>query len=296
MESQKQHLVLFGGIIIPIMFLAFGCGGGSKVTDVQKDTTSGDASSAVKEATTSNNVVYPAKKRVQETKHNIRVKAGDKAFEPLSEAMSGKEVDAEADLPSFPWPPSESAKAVEIPFDFLKNAQSKPIYLGDIDKKLRNAMSESGYDDRKSYFRVPNGFALVTQREHIKPDGTPRKLNRWGTIASETLDSFTLQEYFNFLFKANPGYYRTIAFIITSESFPRTGKPLTADGIDALLPQGRNRLSSSVAKSAFTNKHYITALIYEFKRTELGAIEPIQLNADAKTHLQKSNLWNELRI
>jgi hypothetical protein len=293
MESQKQRLVLFGGIIIPIMFLTFGCGGGPKVKEAA---TSGDASSAVKEATTSNNVVYSAKKRVQETKHNIRVEAGGKAFEPLSEAMSGKEVDAEPDLPSFPWPPSESAKAVEIPFGFLKNTQSKPIYLGDIDKKLRNAMSESGYDDRKSYFRVPNGFALVTQQEHIKPDGTPRKSNRWGAIAPETLDSFTLQEYSNALFKANPGYYRTIAFIVTSESFSQTGKPPTADDINNLLKQGRNRLSSSVAKSKFTNKHYITALIYEFKRTELGAIEPTQLNADAKTHLEKSNLWNKLRI
>jgi hypothetical protein len=247
MESQKQRLVLFGGIIIPIMLLAFGCGGSPKVKEAT--TTSGDASSAVKEATTSNNVVYSAKKRVQETKHNIRL-------EVASEAMSGKEVDAEPDLPSFPWPPSESAKSVTIHFDSLENTQSKPIHLEDIDKKLRNAMSESEYDDRKSYFRVPNGFALVTQREHIKPDGTPRKSNRWGAIMPETLDSFTLQEYSNALFKANPGYYRTIAFIVTSESFPRTEKPLTADGIDALLPHGRSRLSSSVAKSEFTNKHY----------------------------------------
>lgn len=297
MKSQKQRLILIGGVIIPIMFLASGCGDGPKVASDDAAPVS-SASGVAKGAAASDNVIiYAVKEKVQKT--NDKAPEKQKAVEAMkaeeAENKKAKEVEDDQDFPLFPWPPSESSKTVEIPITFFKNDPSKPTYLRDVDIKLRNAMSESGYDDRRSYFRVPDGFALVTQLEHIKRDGTPRKSNRWGESASETLDSFTWGEYFNALFKPNPGYYRTIAFIVTSKSFSRRDKPVTVDETKDWLQEGKNRLPSSVAKYKFTNDHDITALIYEFKKIESKNLETTRLNINAKTHLEKSNLWSKLR-
>ncbi len=297
MKSQKQYLVLIGGVIVPIMFLASGCGGGSKIASDDATPTS-SANVVAKGAADSDNVtIYAVKKRVQKT--NGKAPEKQKAVEAMkaekAEDKKAEKAEDNQDFPRFPWPPHESSKTVNITIAFLKSALPKPIYLRDVDSKLSNAMSESGYEDRKSYFRVPNGFALVTQLEHIKHDGTPRKSNRWGKSASETLDSFTWKEYFNALFKPNPGYYRTIAFIITSESFERRENPVTANEAESWLRKGKNKLPSSVAKDKFTSEHSIIALIYEFEKIESRDLEPKSLDIDGKTHLEKSNLWNKLR-
>jgi hypothetical protein len=79
--------------------------------------------------------------------------------------------------------------------------------LADVADRLERALNEAKYP-RWSYSSVQNGFALVSQMEQIKSDGTPSpEPARWSTDLP-WVTNMTLLEFIKVLANATPGYYR----------------------------------------------------------------------------------------
>ena len=72
-------------------------------------------------------------------------------------------------IPAFPWPPPRASTMMNIEDAALRVAGDSTT-LGQVDAELRAALNDAGYVD-KSYFAVPDGFALVTRLEQIDDDG-----------------------------------------------------------------------------------------------------------------------------
>lgn len=198
-------------------------------------------------------------------------------------------------IPEFPWPPPQASSTIVIPSKFLIYSTGKIVRLYDINKRLSTVMDSCGYLE-KSYYAVPDGFAVVTRLEQIKSDGTPKDApERWSTDVGP-LRRFSLQEYLRALFTANPGYYRIIVFIVTSHPFSQSKARVSHSEAMDWLRGGLNILPSSIGENVYTDDYNTTALIYEFELLEVSAKPNLKVpgRLGGQTHLEKSKLWNSL--
>jgi lipid-binding SYLF domain-containing protein len=202
--------------------------------------------------------------------------------------------DGESHIPSFPWPPPAASTEEVIPSAMLeKDAILKS--LGDLDAKLVSALRSNGYVER-SYYAVPDGFALVTRLEQIGPDGTPKTPpGRW-SLNSPSATVFTLRDYLRALFTADPGYYRVIVFIISDVPFSQAPRQTTYEETIIWLKGGLNVLPVEIASKPYGKTIASTVLIYEFEKDQ--GHDP-KLNQpgrlDAHMHLNKSGIWDSLQ-
>lgn len=202
----------------------------------------------------------------------------------------------EKDFPTFPWPPPQASAEVVIPDEFLRNAPGDTPPVSDVEKKLRDALAANGYAER-SYYAVPNGFAMVTRLEQIFEDGRSKDApERWAVDVSP-LRQFTLDTYLKALFTSNPGYYRIIVFIITPVLFETAEQQVSRDEAVKWLRKGLKELPDDVGAGQYSGSHVCTALIYEFEQTARGS--PAKQRAPsrlaAKDHLEKAKLWERLK-
>ena len=207
-------------------------------------------------------------------------------------------------IPEFlPAPPASATIVLPSPFFEIEvKADDKNIYLKDIDQVLNNSLVAAGYFE-KSYFAVPDGFAIVTRLEQINFDGTPKQgSKRWATevLPLRYFSSFEeyIEEYLVALFTANPGYYRIIVFIVTPHPFSQTAPEINRDEAEAWLTEGVNKLPKSIGQQVYSSDYTTTALIYEFEQPsgfeqdKINTVVPGRL--DGKSHLLKAGLWNAL--
>jgi hypothetical protein len=144
-------------------------------------------------------------------------------------------------IPHFPWPPPEASARQRIPSDRLRGTNPKISLLG-VARRLEAAFDQAGYGEIAYYF-VPKGFAIVSRLEQIKPDGTPLDVpDRWSReIAPPPV--YSLRAYIEALFSANPGHFRVVVFIVTSEPFAEdTNTQVTRDEALKWLVRGSNKL------------------------------------------------------
>ena len=89
------------------------------------------------------------------------------------------------------------------------------LHLADVANELERAFNSAGYVER-SYYAVPQGFAIAARLEMINPDGSPvAEANRWSaSIAPPKV--FSLSSYLQALLGATPGEYRVVVFIVTA--------------------------------------------------------------------------------
>ncbi len=81
-------------------------------------------------------------------------------------------------MPEFPWQPLRASAIMTIPSKFFKK-DNEPFLLDDIKKVISDALDSCGYVE-KSYYSVPEGFAIVTRLEHINENGSPKNISeRW---------------------------------------------------------------------------------------------------------------------
>ena len=203
-------------------------------------------------------------------------------------------------IPEFPLPAPPASATIVLPsffFDINEKANDEAIYLKDIAQILNNSLVTAGYFE-KSYFAVPDGFAIVTRLEQINSDGTPKQgSERWSTVV-KPLRTLSLRRYLEALFTANPGYYRIIVFIVTPHPFSQTAPEINRDEAEAWLREGVNTLPNSIGQQIYSSDYTTTALIYEFEQPsgfeedKVNIIIPGRL--DAKSHLLKAGLWNSL--
>ncbi|CAK8713706.1 hypothetical protein KKHLCK_02760 [Candidatus Electrothrix laxa] len=198
-------------------------------------------------------------------------------------------------IPQFPWPPPHPSAYSVIPSRLLPNLTNQN-HLKDVAKKLEAAFDQAGYSQKK-YYQVSDGFALISQLEQFDPDGTPRTPpDRWAADFRPP-KIFSLSSYLKALFTANPGRYRIIAFIVTSQPFKESKETVTREEAMSWLDDGMIVLPESIGKQPYTEKHYCTAFIYEFEqpgKEKEPFFRPLS-NLTGKDHLEKSKLWAALK-
>jgi hypothetical protein len=199
------------------------------------------------------------------------------------------------ELPPFPWPPPQASATDVVPRTLFQAAGAQPPLLGDVNNRLVAALESSGYVG-KSYFAVPDGFALVTQLEQINADGTSRPVpDRWAANVG-TLHSFSLSEYLKALFTANVGHYRIIVFVLTPHPFSQADAKVSREEALDWIRKGGNQLPSSIAALPFTPDFACTALIYEFEELHAGDTATLvnPSNLTGRDHLTKSNVLSAI--
>ena len=192
-------------------------------------------------------------------------------------------------LPSFPWPPPSCNARFELPETSFAGLKT----LGDVERKVRSALDAKGYAQR-SYFSVPNGFALVTQLEQYNGDDGSVRNDRTRWLDYPAKDNFNgVMDYFKSLVMPQKGHFRLFVFVVTNQPFGGGAQRVSKEQATAWLNQGFNKLPRSLAAVPFSADYDVTALIYEFEVPESNR-KPVQKcpspQFDAKTHLVKSGI------
>jgi len=190
-------------------------------------------------------------------------------------------------LPYFPWPPPEQFQRHTLTEQLSTGARS----LGDVNARLRQALQANGYEQR-SYFQVSGGFALVTQLEQFKADGSPKTgANRWKDYpVQENFEG--VWDYLKSLVMSTPGNFRIFVFVVTDQPYGQSLRRVGKQEAVGWLSNGLNRLPPKIAEMQISGQHYLDVLVYEFEAppsTKLCQQKwPATLNA--QTHLQKAGL------
>jgi hypothetical protein len=198
-----------------------------------------------------------------------------------------------AAIPAFPWPPAAASAEHQIRNAWVSKGEHTK--LSDVAEKLEAALEDANYETWR-YSSVPRGFALVTQIEQIKPDGTPRSGKERFRTDLPSLGTMTFVEFLKALAKAPPGYYRVIAFIVTDTPFSRADRRPSEDEARRWLDAGLNQLPKSMGVLTYEEGYRTTALIYEFKKRSKNdpAIFVPQSLESGRAHLEKARIWDAL--
>ncbi len=189
------------------------------------------------------------------------------------------------------WPPPRPSVAAVVPMASLLGCAAGAT-LRDVGRRLETLLGEAGYDER-SYYAVPDGFALVARLEQIHPDGTPKEPpDRW-SLAVRPMTRFSIIAYFRALFAATPGHFRIITFVVTPHPFTAGRARVEQQEAQAWLSEGLNTLPAAIGALPLTDAYACTALVYEFERRTVD--HPVRFKdpsaLTAVTHLKKAHLW-----
>ena len=210
--------------------------------------------------------------------------------EDAIEAYTTDGIDYAYQMPQFPMPPPKASSKTTLNRRYFNDAQT----LGDVDEKISEAVASCGYFE-KSYFFVPEGFALVTRMEQTKSDGTPEDdPDRWNSNIGP-LENFTLSELLSALFFGRVGYFRIFVFVVTPQPFSTSGTSPTKETGEKWLSEGLNKLPASIKAFPYTDATNCTILVYEFEVKESGdsnILLPGRLSV--QTHLDKSKIMHFL--
>lgn len=190
-----------------------------------------------------------------------------------------------------PWPPpTPSTKVV------LSSVETPPWNrrfrtLGDVDETIERALRRAGYSDR-SYYGVPEGFAIVTPLEQTRANGRPLKGDARWSVAVSGMKAFSVEEYLRALFTAPVGFYRVLAFVTTSEAFAPTGGLARLSTVERWAREGHTHLPAAARSVPFSEDHRLTVLVYEFvkKRSSDLPFTLVPGRHDGTRHLEVSGL------
>ena len=195
----------------------------------------------------------------------------------------------------FPWPPPEASSRVVLDGNVASDWVEDVRTLGEVDDTLNQALSTAGYSG-PSYFGVKKGFALVTQLEQTDRDGVPLDgVARWST-GIVAMKRFALVEYIRALLTAPKGYYRVLAFIVTSEPFAKPGPRGRFETVERWSREGHTHLPAAVRAMRFSEDHRVTVLVYEFLKAEENdqPMTSVPGRLTAREHLERSALLASL--
>ncbi|MEM1220039.1 MAG: hypothetical protein AAGH79_14055 [Bacteroidota bacterium] len=189
-------------------------------------------------------------------------------------------------IPDFPFPPPPASASQSLDKTLFRQAED----MGGVDQMLKKAISSCGYYE-KSYYSLPEGFALVTRIEQIQEDGSPMNGDaRWSTNIVG-MEEFSLQAYLKALFTERKGYFRVFVFMITNRPFGQTGTPVDQDQAKQWISEGLNKLPKGLAERPFSLDHNVSVLVYEFEQTETGKANYLKPGRHtSQTHLEKSRI------
>lgn len=168
-----------------------------------------------------------------------------------------------ASLADFPWPPPAPSAQAPIPATTFRTG-AEPS-LAEVGARLTSALDQAGI--AWSFYRAPNGFALVSRLERIGEDGA-RIAGDTGLPAPAADRPFQFSATMAALATAPAGYYRVIAFVVSDGSMVPSARPLSESEAGALADGGAAALPDDFNDRPFTDAHFVTALIYEFRKGE----------------------------
>ena len=162
-------------------------------------------------------------------------------------------------------------------------------------QKLESALQDADYETWR-YLSVPHGFALATQLEQIRPDGTPRPGKERFRTDMPSLGEMTFVEFLKALAKAPPGYYRVIVFIVTDTPFSRSDRTATEQEAQQWLRAGLNQLPKAIGALAYAEDYRTTALVYEFQKSSKDSEATLVPRSpeSGKIHLERAGIWDAL--
>lgn len=198
-----------------------------------------------------------------------------------------------ADPAEFPWPPPRASAETVMAPALLPEAGLRS--LGEVANALEAALRDARYR-RWSYAPVPNGFALISQLEQMKPDGTPSpEPARWSTSLPSGA-AMTLLQFVKALATAPEGHYRVIVFVVTDQPWQRTGPVPNSSVAEKWLSSGWTRLPEQVRQRDYSPQFVTTVLVYEFRKTtdhsDASFIETGRLPAEE--HLERAGIIRAL--
>ena len=196
----------------------------------------------------------------------------------------------------FPWPPPEPSARVEIPNNFFQSDGKDPLLLYDIVDKLKKSLDYAGYHE-KSFHPIPDGFVIVTRIERFNVDGSNKpQPDRWN-IKYMPHKSFSIRSYLKKLLTANPGYYRIFVFIVTPHKFSPLNRHITKEEGLNWFSFGTNKIPWTIGNYPFTKDYKCLGYTYEFIKSSQES--EVTLNTPGMItgmmHLEKANIWNELK-
>ena len=197
-------------------------------------------------------------------------------------------------MPEFPWPPPEPSAIALLTLGSL--GRTTGVTFHEVDARISQSLISAGYDER-SYYGVPNGFAIVTRLEQTTVDGYPESSDRWvSSLTPISLTEFSLDEYLEALFSVPQGRYRVLVFIVTSDLVFSSGTPVTQGDAETWAVNGANKLPAFMEPMPYTDQHTCTVYIYEFIQTGIGedANQSIPSSITGRQHLERAGLWDSL--
>lgn len=192
-------------------------------------------------------------------------------------------------LPTLPLPLPEPSARRNVPAASF----GTPKTMGDIERRLRFRLEQRGYED-SAYYRVRDGFALITAMERIHADGRAFAAPQRFAVEAKALCKlrFAFQSLLDCLLEADPGRYRAIVFVVTTAPVTTDGSPASIAEIENLLDKGGDFLPLTLALEPFTAEHNVSANVYEFARPAVSA-KPVQVtNLSARQHLSAAGILN----
>lgn len=198
-----------------------------------------------------------------------------------------------SDIPDFPWPPPTASAVATVPRSLVENSGGT-TRLADVGARLEGAFYQAGYGEM-SWYRVPEGFAMVSRLEQFNNDGTPLQGDdRFSAELARPPASLT--GLIKDLFFAREGHYRVVVFMVTSLAVQQSPQRMSRRAASDLVSSGADRLPENTGSQPFTGNHKCTALIYEFfQRTADHPAEFVSPGRlDGTTHLRRSGILNAL--
>jgi len=212
-----------------------------------------------------------------------------------SNPIKGKIVgEGSAPIPQFDWPPPKASAEESIPDKWLRAGPA--TRLADVADKFEKALRLAHYEQR-SYYAVPRGFALATQLEQIKADGTPMPgTDRW-KIGTPSVGNLSLLTFIEALAQAPAGYYRAIVFVVTDAPWVQSTTAPSDEKIKGWAGGGAHALPASIGALPYGDGYRSQALIYEFRKGPSGPAKTVLPSAvSGETHLDKGGIWEPLSI
>jgi hypothetical protein len=164
-------------------------------------------------------------------------------------------------LPSLPdkIPPPSAIASVDWRFEL-----GSETTVATVADRLETVLFDAGYLS-KSYFRLDCGFAIVTQMERIKDDGSPAS-DRWNTAVNIRLYSFDLVAYLRALITMPQGRFRVIVFFVTGSFEPPSESVTNMSTTQAWIRQGGPQMAV-LPETPYYPRFSTFAYIYEFEKT-----------------------------
>jgi len=201
-------------------------------------------------------------------------------------------------FPQFPCRPPNPSDLVTLDRQVAVPATA-PATLGAVESRLKNAFVAAGFRQPRVY-QTCGGFVLVTSIERARADGRPfAEPGRFVDLdrSMSAIEDFSLAGVLRALLTVQPGRFRMIAVMVSDVAIEPTGDTMSSAAAKAIATGGADRLPRQLAGAPFSDKHAVTALVYEFEKAPGSAEARLAVppRFSANEHLRLTGVLDALR-